>query len=384
MPIYIKESKSDLTDNTGLSGNAQNNGNALYYAFDGKDSTYWESNVVANSYIIYDFGEANEKIISKYILQSPSTQTYMIKNWTLEGSNDKSSYTVLDTQTNITWSAGEKKEFIFDNSTPFRYYKINVSANNGGSYTRISEISYYSINSFDKILLLNMDSKVVGFENIDTPYITKMTSNTAPSPLKASASSIAGSGYEAFRAFDGNTGTTNASWVTLNPYPTGWIALDFGEFRKVSKVKLTSWNNSSAKTHSPKDFLIEGSNDGSKWTTLKEIVNETDWIANETREYSLGKTHNYKMYRINITKNNGAVQSGLGEIQFIRTDKFIKQLPTISKNNFINHGLDGSSISNFDVLFSSKKYVLQDTVSEDTDGLWKTQITRKPLSIRFD
>jgi len=67
------------------------------------------------------------------------------KAWTFEGSNG-GAYTVLDTQTNQTsWGSGESREFeLSDKSGAYRYYRANITENNGdATYTQICEIYMY-------------------------------------------------------------------------------------------------------------------------------------------------------------------------------------------------------------------------------------------------
>lgn len=53
--------------------------------------------------------------------------------WTLQGSADDVSYTVLDTVSGSSgWSSGETRTFTIDvTSTAYRYYRLNFTANNG-------------------------------------------------------------------------------------------------------------------------------------------------------------------------------------------------------------------------------------------------------------
>ena len=60
----------------------------------------------------------------------------------------------------------------------------------------------------------------------------------------------------------------------------------------------------------------------------------------------------------------------------------LSQLPSDDVQNFIEYGV--LSIDNFNAVRSTKNYILQDSVSEDSDGLWKQAINRKPLSIKFE
>ena len=86
------------------------------------------------------------------MLNGISTLTFPPKDWTFEGSADSASWTVLDTQTGVTdWEqattsnyAEKWKEYTFSNSTAYRYYRLNVSANNGHpTYLALTELEMY-------------------------------------------------------------------------------------------------------------------------------------------------------------------------------------------------------------------------------------------------
>src|SRR5882672_1951907 len=53
-----------------------------------------------------------------------------------------------------------------------------------------------------------------------------MTSNTAPSPFVAAASSFFSASFDAYKAFDGAAGS-GQYWVTASG-STGWLSLDIG------------------------------------------------------------------------------------------------------------------------------------------------------------
>ncbi len=66
------------------------------------------------------------------------------KTWTFEGSNDGSSWTTLDTQTNFTaFTHNAPENFSFANTTAYSYYRINISANQGDTYTGITRMWLY-------------------------------------------------------------------------------------------------------------------------------------------------------------------------------------------------------------------------------------------------
>jgi len=102
-------------------------GLGAYGAFDRNGGTFWESSSTTGAWLSYQFPTG--KIIKKYgffILfnfgQSPRT-------WTFEGSNNGTTWAVLDTQTNFTTSTNTFHQFdISSNVTSYLYYRINVTA----------------------------------------------------------------------------------------------------------------------------------------------------------------------------------------------------------------------------------------------------------------
>lgn len=65
-------------------------------------------------------------------------------SWTVEGSNDNVSWTVLDTQTaQQSWGPGERRFFEFQNKAAFRMYRLNWDASQGESgESRFSELGF--------------------------------------------------------------------------------------------------------------------------------------------------------------------------------------------------------------------------------------------------
>lgn len=99
-------------------------------------------------FVGYDFGVGVTKTITAYSITGvPSDENLpnrAPKTWTFEGSNNGSTYTVIDTQTNAAaWVQGEKRTFVTNNATAYRYYRINVSANEGdATILAIAEVEF--------------------------------------------------------------------------------------------------------------------------------------------------------------------------------------------------------------------------------------------------
>lgn len=136
-----------------------------YRAFDGTNSV-WGSNGTSG-WLKLDYGSENAPVLIGYSIRSYNDtkfQNVMPKNWTFKGSNNDTDWTTLDTRTNITgWIASDWKEFWFSNSTGYRYYMIDITANNGYSLaTYIAEMRHFT--SQHRILDLS------GNGNHGTPY----------------------------------------------------------------------------------------------------------------------------------------------------------------------------------------------------------------------
>src|SRR5665213_3108921 len=117
-------------------------GQAAWEAFDDNigptvDSKWLTASGSTTGWLSYDFGVSNSKTITSYsvvgvLLQDAATATRAPKTWTFQGSPDNSTWTTIDTQTNVpAFAAGEQRIYSTGNTTAYRYYRINVSANQG-------------------------------------------------------------------------------------------------------------------------------------------------------------------------------------------------------------------------------------------------------------
>jgi alpha-mannosidase len=111
-------------------------------AFDGNFSTKWLVKT-ATGWIQYYL--PTSYVIKKYSITSGNdTPTRDPKNWTFKGSNDGSTWTTLDTRTNVTFSDRfVKQTFSITNSTAYRYYRLDISANNGDTMIQLSELEMF-------------------------------------------------------------------------------------------------------------------------------------------------------------------------------------------------------------------------------------------------
>jgi hypothetical protein len=142
-------SAADETGSGTATANETYSSNSPVHAFDNNTTTLgWGNNNHMPTWLQYDFGAANTKAIDKYTLYRSSSQNggwnrndYSPYSWTFEGSNDASTWTVLDTQSNVLLEMNRTKySFGFTNSTSYRYYRINISAAYSGTWANITEM----------------------------------------------------------------------------------------------------------------------------------------------------------------------------------------------------------------------------------------------------
>ncbi|MFC4035040.1 GH92 family glycosyl hydrolase [Streptomyces polygonati] len=137
--------------------------------------------------------------------------------------------------------------------------------------------------------------------------VQKNLSGTSPSGLPGSLLGQVGAvtasaenppGEVAVNLKDGNPST---KWLTFSS--TGWAAYQLTKPAAVVKYSLTSANDSP--TRDPKDFTLQGSEDGSGWVDLDKQSGVTFSGRFATNTYSFANTTAYPFYRLNITANSG-------------------------------------------------------------------------------
>jgi len=136
-----------MTSNTEPSGivsaNVTDGTNYAWKAFDQNASTYWCGYPSSTPTITYQFPSA--VVVNRYTLQvrNPGNASFP-DSWKLQGSNDGSAWTDLDTQTSVALPAeGAILIYNIANTTAYLYYRIYVTAVRSASQADIAEIGLY-------------------------------------------------------------------------------------------------------------------------------------------------------------------------------------------------------------------------------------------------
>jgi len=134
-PLASSTFISRATGGTALA-NAEKATETAVMAFDGTTSTKWYTNVNASTgWIQYKFGNGLAWRITEYKITSANDVSQRDpKDWQFQGSNDGNTWTTLDTRSNQTFASRfQTNTYDFTNTTPYCYYRLNITANNGGS-----------------------------------------------------------------------------------------------------------------------------------------------------------------------------------------------------------------------------------------------------------
>ena len=125
-----------------VTASAENTQEVALNLTDGNLTTKWSA-PGSTAWIQFAYKEA--KTWNKYSLTSGNDDpTRDFKDWTLQGSTDGVAWDLLDTQTgHAVWAARNSTlDFKFSNLKAYKFFKFNVTANNGGSVTQLSEIAF--------------------------------------------------------------------------------------------------------------------------------------------------------------------------------------------------------------------------------------------------
>jgi regulation of enolase protein 1 (concanavalin A-like superfamily) len=104
-------------------------------AFDGSTTTKWYESSSPTTWLQYDLGAGISWAVGRYDISSANDVPQRDpKDWQFQASNDGTTWTTLDTRTAQTFAARyQTNQYTITNTTAYRYYRLNITANSGGS-----------------------------------------------------------------------------------------------------------------------------------------------------------------------------------------------------------------------------------------------------------
>ena len=229
-------------------------------------------------------------VVNTYTLTAGCDLFCSPRQWTLQGSNDGTSWTTLDeVDGNVFTGARVTNTYRMDNATAYTYYRLQIQANNGGKSTEIAEWTMGFIDSSNPHSVEVADSEQL-------PGSGVLMAQYSDYPVGSDISAIV----------DGDNSTSyqtahssfHITWAG-NEAATAWM------------YELTSSVNDAA--NDPKSWTFSGSNDQTEWVPLDEQTGRVFERRNQTLRFVLSATGTYKYYRLEVTENNGGSATQIAE-----------------------------------------------------------------------
>lgn len=144
----------------------------------------------------------------------------------------------------------------------YQYLRIYISANNG-------------------------DADLTGIQEIELASTAGGADVTVPA--MSTAHSSAYGGYESPKLIDNDfTNISSGCWMTgLGvPFPH-WVSVNLGSQQNMAEIRMWGQAATGGLPRSPKDFKIQGSNDGTTWVDIKTFTNVTGWAVGVPKTFNL-------------------------------------------------------------------------------------------------
>ena len=196
-----------------ISADSEHGSQQAWKAFNGTAANgddAWASQNAA-SWLKVDFG--CETFIGKFALTAVTGgSSYDPKDFILYGSNNDVDYDQLYKTTNQTnWGGTETREYKLNTAAKYRYYKLEISANNGAPYTALGLLKFYAIS----------ESKYIKYEPTYFMEIQRNNTNYLSPTLYSQEERVIGSWIDGKPLYqktvnvkltlEGETGATGAS-----------------------------------------------------------------------------------------------------------------------------------------------------------------------------
>ncbi|MDQ0044276.1 discoidin domain-containing protein [Variovorax boronicumulans] len=130
----------------GTANDSAGNATNAKRAFDRNSQPQWLYEGTTG-WLQYDLGHSER--VQRYSVMSGSDDDVVPrdpKDWQFQASNNGATWTMLDTQTDqVLAERLELKTYAIENPASYRYYRLNITANNGdGTFTGLSELRLFA------------------------------------------------------------------------------------------------------------------------------------------------------------------------------------------------------------------------------------------------
>jgi len=271
------------------------------------------------------------------------------KDWEVYGSNDGSSWMLIDSRTNQKFKYRNVTQYYnCETTTGYQYFKLHIISTNGAVMTQISEFQLFGKFYYDR------------FYNDVTIDGGEINSSQEELPNSKNLSALVDN--------DGNTSySLNAEVLPA------WI-----QYKSPIPVILRAYSitTSDDDTKNPKSWVLQGSNDGKAWSTVHTMANVTFAYKGERKSFSVSSSTKFSYLRLNITKlsNDNAKEVKIGEWELHGTGTTSSsivfnggtsnsQFPGLSTGEVLPKLFDNSAYSKYCFNFNGSAWISYQSIS---------------------
>lgn len=273
--------------------------------------------VVDQSNLWVDYKANGVYLLSSYSLTSANDAPDRDpKDWSLYGSKDGKTWMLIDQQINQQFNYRGATQYYSSSAVEgYQYYRLHITQNNGASSTQLSELQLLGGFYFDRFY---NDLTTNGGE-----LTSSQDANVNSESLKVLTDKNGNSAY-----------TLNASTLPA------WI-----QYKSTIPAQLRAYSVTVGEdeTKNPRNWTIEGSNDGQTWTSIHSRSNITFATRGERKTYTVSSSTKYQYFRMSVTKisSDASTEVKIGEWELHGTGISTEAIP--SKDGTITSEYDGIS-----------------------------------------
>ena len=164
-----------------------------------------------------------------------------------------------------------------------------------------------------------------------------------------------GASYPAYLAFNG---VRNNKWIANVVGGNQWLQFDFPNYRKIARFTIVASHDDPG--GSIKNGYIKGFN-GEEWIVLKEITDQTGWVANEVRNFDADVIEDCMQFKLEITEiQNMATRAQVAEFQMYEVaDCFV-----IPENKFYSFNLETQEFEEKEIIYVGRVKTQNNFISD--------------------
>jgi len=190
-----------------------------------------------------------------------------------------------------------------------------------------TNFEYLGVSESDRVLLGEFSGVDWGEEDLFSrtffevdDFIPVMTANSSAGTYAYSSSNYSSS-YEPWRAFDGNDQSgTWSRWISAIGQFPAWIRVQLSSAQTVTRYFILPELGDGTSNRAPKNWVLQGSADGSSWVTVdtrNNITLASNWVA-AGLPFTVQNAGYYNNYRLWVTDVNGSVLTSIRQLKLNR------------------------------------------------------------------